>query len=84
LPTEQIIGERRICPSRPRRDVVIDLILGSGAKAAALMDTFRGIAGRVVPASSIDVSRACEVLNGSEEGPGESPVPIDLGAQKDR
>jgi len=34
-----------------------------------MMDTFRGIAGRVVAASSCDVYRACGVLHGSEEGP---------------
>jgi hypothetical protein len=39
------------------------------------MEVFRGIAGRVVVASSIDVYRACGVLHGSEEGPLE-PVPL--------
>jgi nucleoside-diphosphate-sugar epimerase len=55
--------------------VVIDLILSSGAQAAALMETFRGIAKRVVAASSMDVYRACGVLHGSEDGPLE-PVPL--------
>jgi hypothetical protein len=40
-----------------------------------MMDTFRGIAGRVVAASSCDVYRACGVLHGSEEGPLQS-VPL--------
>jgi nucleoside-diphosphate-sugar epimerase len=55
--------------------VVVDLILSSGAQAGRLMETFRGIAKRVVAASSIDVYRACGVLHGSEEGPLE-PVPL--------
>jgi hypothetical protein len=73
LPVESILGERR--DFRPKADVVIDLILSSGAQAESLMEVFRGIAGRVVVASSIDVYRACGVLHGSEEGPLE-PVPL--------
>src|ERR1043165_956502 len=49
-------------------DVVIDLILSSGRQAAALLDTFRGSAGRVVAISSMDVYRAVGVLHGSEPG----------------
>ena len=76
LPAEHILGDRRDLPSiRPAADVVIDLILSSGAQANALMQTFRGAARRVVAASSIDVYRACGVLHGSEEGPLE-PVPL--------
>jgi nucleoside-diphosphate-sugar epimerase len=76
LPAETIMGERGDLPAlRPPADVVIDLILSSGAQAARLMETFRGIAGRVVAASSIDVYRACGVLHGSEQGPLE-PVPL--------
>jgi len=76
LPAEMIVGERRDLTSlRPRADVVIDLILSSGAQAQQLMDTFRGVAKRVVAASSIDVYRACGVLHGSESGPLE-PVPL--------
>lgn len=76
LPAEHILGSRDQLPSlRPRADVVIDLILSSGAQAEALMRTFRGIAGRVVAASSMDVYRACGILHGSEEGPLE-PVPL--------
>lgn len=76
LPAESILGERRdLAAIRPKADVVIDLILSSGAQAESLMRVFRGIAGRVVVASSIDVYRACGVLHGSEEGPLE-PVPL--------
>ena len=39
------------------------------------MNAFRGIAQRMVAASSMDVYRACGVLHGSEEGPLE-PVPL--------
>jgi nucleoside-diphosphate-sugar epimerase len=39
------------------------------------MDAFRGVARRVVAASSIDVYRACGILHGSEEGPPE-PTPL--------
>lgn len=76
LPAAHVLGDRRDLASlRPPADVVIDLILSSGAQAHTLMDTFRGIAHRVVVASSIDVYRACGVLHGSEEGPLE-PVPL--------
>jgi nucleoside-diphosphate-sugar epimerase len=76
LPTETIAGERRdLNDLRPRADVVIDLILSSGAQARGLMDTFRGVAKRVVAASSMDVYRACGILHGSESGPLE-PVPL--------
>jgi nucleoside-diphosphate-sugar epimerase len=56
-------------------DVVVDLILGSGRQAAALMDVFRGHTGRVVVASSIDVYRAMNVVHRMEEGPLE-PLPL--------
>jgi nucleoside-diphosphate-sugar epimerase len=76
LPAESILGERRdLAVLRPKADVVVDLILSSGAQAQSLMDVFRGVAKRVVVASSIDVYRACGVLHGSEEGPLE-PVPL--------
>ena len=75
-PSKSILGERRdLAAIRPKADVVIDLILSSGAQAEALMEAFRGVAGRVVVASSIDVYRACGMLHGSEEGPLE-PVPL--------
>ena len=76
LPAESILGERRDLPNlRREADVVVDLILSSGTQAAQLMETFRGVTGRVVAASSMDVYRACGVLHGSEPGPLE-PVPL--------
>lgn len=76
LPADHILGNRDDLASiRPQADVVIDLILSSGAQAHRLIETFRGRAARVVAASSIDVYRACGVLHGSEEGPLE-PVPL--------
>jgi nucleoside-diphosphate-sugar epimerase len=56
-------------------DVVIDLVLSSGAQARELMSVLRGIASRVVALSSMDVYRACGVLHMLEEGPLE-PVPL--------
>jgi len=76
LPVDHILGDRRqLAALRPEADVVIDLILSSGAQARALMDTYRGAARRVVAASSMDVYRACGILHGSEDGPPE-PVPL--------
>jgi len=70
------LGERRVLAKlRPKADVVIDLILSSGAQAEALMQTFRGIAQRVVAASSMDVYRACGVLHSTEAGSLE-PMPL--------
>jgi nucleoside-diphosphate-sugar epimerase len=76
LPAEHILADRRdLALLRPKADVVIDLILSSGVQAAALMSACRGIAGRIVAASSMDVYRACGVFHGSEDGPLE-PVPL--------
>jgi nucleoside-diphosphate-sugar epimerase len=76
LPAKHILGDRRqLADLRPRVEVVIDLILSSGAQAESLMQTFRGTAARVVAASSMDVYRACGVLHGSEEGRLE-PLPL--------
>ena len=76
LPAEHILGERSDLPGlHLKADVVIDLVLSSGAQAQALMQSFRGAAGRVVAASSMDVYRACGILHGSEDGPIE-PVPL--------
>ena len=76
VPAEHILGERRdLAVLRPKADIVIDLILSSGAQAKTLMEVYRGIARRVVAASSMDVYRACGILHGSEEGPIE-PVPL--------
>jgi nucleoside-diphosphate-sugar epimerase len=79
-PAESILGERRdLARLRPPADVVIDLILSSGAQAERLIAAFRGVAQRVVAASSMDVYRACGVLHGSENGPLE-PVPLNEGS----
>jgi nucleoside-diphosphate-sugar epimerase len=76
LPAQEMLGDRRdLATLRPSADVVIDLILSSGAQAEALMGAFRGVAKRVVAASSIDVYRACGILHGSEDGPLQ-PVPL--------
>jgi nucleoside-diphosphate-sugar epimerase len=76
LAAEHILGDRHeLTAMRPKTDIVIDLILTSGAQAQTMMDTFRGIARRIVAASSCDVYRACGVLHGSEEGPLQ-PVPL--------
>ena len=76
LPATHILGERSdLARLRPEAEIVIDLVLSSGAQAAALMQTYSGLARRVIAASSIDVYRACGVLHGSEPGPLE-PVPL--------
>ncbi len=76
LPAEHLLGDRRdLARLRPKADVVIDLILSSGTQAQEMMDVFRGVAQRVVTASSCDVYRACGVLHGSEEG-SLQPVPL--------
>jgi nucleoside-diphosphate-sugar epimerase len=77
----RIIGDRRRLRESQAAirafapDVVVDLVLSSGAQANALMDVMRGITGRVVALSSIDVYRACGILHGLEDGPLE-PVPL--------
>lgn len=56
-------------------DVVIDLVVSTGSQAEQLMQTFRGMTGRIVMLSSMDVYRAIAVSQGTEEGPLE-PVPL--------
>src|SRR5207247_1540175 len=51
-----------------RPDIIVDLVLSSGAQARELMTVFRGAADRIVALSSADVYRACGVLHGSEPG----------------
>ncbi len=71
---QRIIGERRKIEQASAEfkqfspDVVVDMILSSERQAAATMNVFRGIAGRVVALSSGDVYRACGILHGFEEG----------------
>ncbi len=61
---------RRFAP-----EVVVDFILSSRKQAETLINTFRGLANRVVALSSGDVYRACGILNGTESGPLQ-PVPL--------
>lgn len=56
-------------------DVVLDMILLTEKHAQTTMNTFRGIAGRVVAISSMDVYRAYGIIRGLESGPLES-VPL--------
>src|SRR5271166_2565950 len=50
-------------------DVVVDFVLSDERQATALMETFRGLTGRVIAISSQDVYRAYGVLLGREPGP---------------
>jgi nucleoside-diphosphate-sugar epimerase len=50
-------------------DVVIHLVISSGAQVEELMTLFRGATGRVVMLSSIDVYRAVGISHGTETGP---------------
>jgi nucleoside-diphosphate-sugar epimerase len=50
-------------------EVVVDFILADERQTRALMDTFRGLAGRAVAISSQDVYRAYEVLLRKTPGP---------------
>jgi nucleoside-diphosphate-sugar epimerase len=81
---EEISGDRQFLQDhqfefrRQHFDVVVDLVLSSGRQAQQLMDTFRGIAGRVVGLSSMDVYRAWGVFYRSEAGGlQELPLPED-------
>lgn len=71
---EEILGDRQFLQDhqpefrRQKFDVVIDFVLSSGRQAQQLMDTFRGIAGRVVALSSMDVYRAWGVFYKMESG----------------
>jgi nucleoside-diphosphate-sugar epimerase len=72
---QQIIGDRqrlgdyRAEFGRRNFDVVVDFIATSEAQARQLMDTFRGITGRVVALSSMDVYRAMGIFRRTEAGP---------------
>jgi nucleoside-diphosphate-sugar epimerase len=71
----QRLGDYRSEFERRKFDVVVDFIVTSGAQAMQLMNTFCGIAGRVVALSSGDVYRAMGVLRGTEPGPLQ-PLPL--------
>src|SRR5689334_518936 len=72
--TEEILGDHQFLQDhqpefrRQKFDVVVDFVLSSGRQAQQLMDTFRGIAGRAVGLSSMDVYRAWGVFYNSEAG----------------
>ena len=72
--TEEILGDRQTLQDhqpefrRQKFDVVVDFVLSSARQAQQLMDTFRGIAGRVVALSSMDVYRAWGVFYNTEPG----------------
>lgn len=76
LPAEHIYGHWRDLPKlKLTADIVVNLILASGAQAQEFMAAFRGRARRVVVASSADVYRACGILHRLEEGPSD-PIPL--------
>src|SRR5580692_11214745 len=56
-------------------DVVLDMISGDEHQARAVVDTFRGIARRLVTVSSMDVYRSYEIALGLTAGPLE-PLPL--------
>ena len=70
--TEEILGDRQFLQDhqpefrQQKFDVAVDFVLSSGRQAQQLMDTFRGIAGRVVALSSMDVYRAWGVFYNME------------------
>jgi nucleoside-diphosphate-sugar epimerase len=72
--SEEILGDRQFLQDhqpefrRQKFDVVVDFVLSSGRQAQQLMDTFRGLAGRVIALSSMDVYRAMGVFYGFESG----------------
>jgi len=78
---QDILGDRRELEAHQIAfkafgpEIVLDVILSSGRRAADLMHLFRGKARRVVAVSSMDVYRACGILHGSEPGDLE-PLPL--------
>jgi len=68
-----LIGERRDHIAELRPDVVVDMRAMTEADARAVADTARGIAGRLVVVSSMDVYRAYGRLHGTEPGPALQP-----------
>jgi nucleoside-diphosphate-sugar epimerase len=72
---EEILGDRNQLSGSAQElkrfvpDVVIDLVISSGAQAEELMNIFRGATQRVVMLSSIDVYRAVGISHGTESGP---------------
>lgn len=62
-------------------DVVIDMILSSGAQARELVEVFRGGTRRLVAISSMDVYRAVGVVHGLEPGDLE-PLPLNEASRR--
>lgn len=79
---ERLLGDRRRLEEHAdelrgtRPDVVLDMVAMNESDARGVMDVFRGVAGRVVAASSADVYRAYDVVRGRASGP---PDPVPLG-----
>ncbi|MBX9602191.1 MAG: NAD-dependent epimerase/dehydratase family protein [Bryobacteraceae bacterium] len=69
------LAELRSEVARLSPELVIDFILSDAGQARELLHTVRGIAGRVLAISSMDVYRACAVLHRLDDGPLES-VPL--------
>jgi nucleoside-diphosphate-sugar epimerase len=69
------LGEHVETVRRFGPDVVVDVAAYTDADARATLDAVRGIAGRVVAVSSMDVYRAYGRFHGSEPGPPE-PLPV--------
>lgn len=81
----ELLGDRRRLERHAeelrgvRPDVVLDMIAMNEGDARGVLEVFRGVAGRVVVASSADVYRAYDVVRGLASGPPD-PVPLDEGA----
>lgn len=79
---EELLGDRRGLKEhadelrRMRPDVVVDMVPMNESDARGVVDVFRGLAGRVVAASSADVYRAYDIVRGRSPGPPD-PVPLD-------
>lgn len=89
--TEEILGDRQFLQDqqpefrRQKFDAVVDFVLSSGRQAQQLMDTFRGITGRVAALSSMDVYRAWGVFYNMEPGGlQELPLTEDSGLRRSR
>jgi nucleoside-diphosphate-sugar epimerase len=74
-PVREIIGDRKRLGASAGQirdfapEVVIDMVLSSGAQAEQLLETIRGVARRVIALSSMDVYRAVGISHGAEQGP---------------
>lgn len=62
------LGRHRQAFQQNQFDVVVDLLLSSESQAQQLIETFRGVTGRIVAVSSMDVYRAWGVFYRTEPG----------------